>query len=55
MDTASAIRDRILHLCAERNITINKLAIMSALLPSSVKNILYRKAGLLNFWRSKNV
>ena len=41
MDTVSAIRDRILHLCAERNITINKLATLAALPPSSVKNILY--------------
>ena len=44
MDTVSAIRDRILHLCAERNITINKLATMSALPPSSVKNILYGRS-----------
>jgi len=44
MDTVSAIRDRILHLCSERNITINKLATMSALPPSSIKNILYGKS-----------
>lgn len=44
MDTVSAIRDRILHLCAERNITINKLATLSALSPSSVKNILYGRS-----------
>ena len=44
MDTVSAIRDRILHLCAERNITINKLATLSALPPSSVKNILYGRS-----------
>ena len=44
MDTVSAIRDRILHLCAERNITINKLATLAALPPSSVKNILYGKS-----------
>lgn len=44
MDTLSAIRDRILHLCAERNITINKLATLSALPPSSIKNILYGKS-----------
>ena len=40
----SAIRDRILHLCAERNITINKLATLSALPSSSIKNILYGKS-----------
>ena len=44
MDTVSAIRDRILHLCAERNITINRLATLSALPPSSVKNILYGRS-----------
>lgn len=44
MDTVSAIRDRILHLCSQHNITINKLATLSALSPSSVKNILYGKS-----------
>lgn len=44
MDTVSAVRNRILRLCAERNITINKLATLSALPPSSVKNILYGKS-----------
>ena len=44
METVNAIRDRILHLCDERNISINKLATLSALPPSSVKNILYGKS-----------
>ena len=44
MNTTSAIRDRILHLCDERDITINKLATISALPPSSIKNILYGKS-----------
>jgi len=44
MDTISAIKSRILRLCAERNITINKLATLSALPPSSVKNILYGRS-----------
>jgi len=44
MDIVSAIRDRILRLCAEHNITINKLATLSALPPSSIKNILYGKS-----------
>ena len=44
MDTISALRNRILRLCDERNITINKLATLSALPPSSVKNILYGKS-----------
>ena len=40
MDTISAIKTRILRLCAERSITINKLATMAALPPASVKNSL---------------
>ena len=43
MNTVSAVRDRILQLCEERNMSINKLATLSALPPSSVKNILYGK------------
>lgn len=44
MDTISAVKNRILQLCGERNISVNKLATISALPPSSVKNILYGKA-----------
>ena len=44
MTTTEAVRDRILHLCEERNMSINKLATLSALPPSSVKNILYGKS-----------
>lgn len=44
MDTITAIKERILHLCAERDISINKLATLSALPPSSVKNILYGRS-----------
>lgn len=44
MDTIAAIRDRLLRLCNERNISINKLATISALPPSSVKNILYGRS-----------
>ena len=44
MNTVSAVRDRILQLCEERNMRINKLATLSALPPSSVKNILYGKS-----------
>ena len=44
MDTISAVKTRILRLCSERNITINKLATLSALPPSSVKNILYGRS-----------
>lgn len=44
MNTVLAIRNRILQLCNERDLTINKLATLSALPPSSVKNILYGKS-----------
>ena len=44
MDTVTAVRDRILELCGERDISINKLATISALPPSSIKNILYGKS-----------
>lgn len=42
--TVNAVKNRILQLCGERNITINKLANVCALPPSSVKNILYGKS-----------
>ena len=44
MDTISAVRNRILQLCGEREISINKLATICALPPSSIKNILYGKS-----------
>lgn len=44
MDTITAVRNRIIQLCGEREISINKLATISALPPSSIKNILYGKS-----------
>ena len=44
MDTISAVKNRIFQLCGERNISVNRLASISALPPSSVKNILYGKS-----------
>ena len=44
MTTIEAVRNRILTLCGERGITINRLATLSALPPSSIKNILYGKS-----------
>ncbi len=44
MDTVGAIKNRILGLCGERNISINKLADICGLPPSSVKNIIYGKS-----------
>ena len=44
MDTITAIRNRLLLLCEERDISLNKLVNLSAVPPSSVKNILYGKS-----------
>ena len=44
MSVAFAVRNRILQLCDERDLTINRLSTLSALPPSSVKNILYGRS-----------
>lgn len=44
MNTVTAVRDRILQLCDQRSMSINKLATVSGLPPSSIKNILYGKS-----------
>lgn len=44
MNTTTAIRNRILRLCNERQLTINNLATISALPPSLIKNMLYGKS-----------
>ena len=44
MKTVDAVRNRILQLCEEQKLSINKLATICALPPSSVKNILYGKS-----------
>ena len=44
MDTIAAVKNRILQLCGEQEISINKLATICALSPSSIKNILYGKS-----------
>ena len=44
MDTYTMVKYRILQLLGERNMSIHKLAIESAVPPSSIKNILYGKS-----------
>ncbi len=44
MNTAITVKNRILQLCDERKITINELATISGLSPSSIKSILYGKS-----------
>ncbi len=41
MDTKTAVKNRILELCNERNITLNYLAHLAAVPPSTIKNIMY--------------
>ena len=44
MNVYQTVKNRILQLCTEKQITINKLATESAVAPSSIKNILYGKS-----------
>ena len=44
MDTYTIVKNRILYLCEERKMTINKLATESGVAPSTIKNILYGKS-----------
>ena len=40
MNIGEAVKERILELCQERNISINKLSIMSGVTQSTVNNII---------------
>ncbi len=44
MNTYSAVRNRLLQLLEERKMSIHKLAMESAVAPSTIKNILYGKS-----------
>ena len=44
MDTYTAVKNRILALLGEKNMSIHKLATESGVAPSSIKNILYGKS-----------
>lgn len=44
METIDAVKNRILQICGQRNMSINKLATLCALPPSSIKNIQYGKS-----------
>ena len=44
LDTVVVVSNRIIQLCEEHRYTINKLANISGLPPSSIKNILYGKS-----------
>lgn len=44
MNTYDAVKNRILQLLGERKMSIHRLAMESAVAPSSIKNILYGKS-----------
>lgn len=44
MKTYETVKNRIVVLCEEKRITINKLATESGVAPSTIKNILYGKS-----------
>ncbi len=44
MNTYTVVKNRVLQLLGERKMSIHKLAMESAVPPSSIKNILYGKS-----------
>ncbi len=44
MDTRTAVQRRIFELCKENRITVNKLARLSGISPSTLKNIVYGRS-----------
>ena len=44
MGTYTVVKNRLLKLCAEKEMSINKLATESAVAPSTIKNIMYGKS-----------
>lgn len=44
MNTYTTVKNRILQLLGEKKMSIHKLAMESAVAPSSIKNILYGKS-----------
>ena len=44
MSTYNVVKNRLLHLLGEKKMSIHRLAMESAVAPSSIKNILYGKS-----------
>ena len=44
MDTYTTVKNRLLVLCEQHDMSIHKLATESAVAPSTIKNILYGKS-----------
>lgn len=43
-DTYTTVKKRLIELCEERHISVHRLAMESAVPPSTIKNILYGKS-----------
>mgnify|MGYP004675782549 FL=1 len=44
MNTYEIVKNRLVFLCGQKGMTINKLATESGIAPSTIKNILYGKS-----------
>lgn len=44
MDTYTTVKNRLLLLCEKKDMSVHKLAMESAVPPSTIKNILYGKS-----------
>ncbi len=44
MDTYTVVKNRLMVLCEQKGMSIHKLAMESAVAPSTIKNILYGKS-----------
>ena len=44
MDTYSLVKNRILELCEQKNMSMHKLAMVSGVSPSTLKSIIYKKS-----------
>ena len=55
MNIGNAVKERILELCAERNITINKLSTISGVTQSTVNNIISGRNNSTSIGRIKKL
>jgi transcriptional regulator with XRE-family HTH domain len=44
MNTYTTVKERLLQLCREKKMSLHKLAMESAVAPSTIKNIIYGKS-----------
>ena len=45
MDVTTAVRERIWELCSERDFTINKLANICGIPPTTIRNVMNKRSG----------